>query len=145
MLVVEASLMILAVFLAVYLRFITYPDPLDAYVANWLKLTRAGIFAAVILFGMTALGLYQAHLRETWFGAIARQGVAFVLGAVGLLVLYYIVPEFELGRGVLGLALAIGFVLLSGFRLLSQRLVDVEALKRRVLVLGAGKRAALIE
>ncbi len=145
MLVVETSLMIAAVFLAVYLRFITYPQPLDAYVATWLQFTRAAIFAAFIVFGMTALGLYQAHLRETWFGAIARQAVAFVLGAVGLLVLYYIVPEFELGRGVLTLSLLIGFVFLSGFRVLSQRLVDVEALKRRVVVLGAGKRAALIE
>jgi sugar transferase (PEP-CTERM system associated) len=145
MLVIEACLMIAAVHLAVYLRFIAYPDPLEAYVAGWLQLTRAGVFAAFILFGMTALGLYQAHLRDTWFGAIARQTVAFVLGAIGLLVLYYIVPEFQLGRGVLGLSLLLGFVLLSGFRLLSQRLVDVEALKRRVLVLGAGERAALIE
>lgn len=145
MLLIETTLLVAAVMLAVYLRFIAYPDPLQAYVAKWLQLTRAGTFAIFILFGMTALGLYQAHLRETWFGAVARQAVAFALGAVGLLVFYYIVPEFELGRGVFGLSLAIGFVLILGFRLVSQRVVDVEALKRRVVVLGTGSKAALIE
>jgi sugar transferase (PEP-CTERM system associated) len=145
MLLAEAALLLASVFFAVYLRFISYPEPLEAYVARWLQFARAGTFAAFILFGMTALGLYQAHLRETWFGAIARQAVAFVLGAVGLLVFYYLVPQMQLGRGVLGLALGTGFVLVALFRVLSQSLVDVEALKRRVLVLGAGQRAALIE
>lgn len=144
-LLVEALLLVVAVFLAVYLRFIAYPDPLEAYAAMWLQAARAGVFALFILFGMTAMGLYQAHLRETWFGAMARQAVAFVIGAVGLLVFYYLVPQMQLGRGLLGLALLLGFVLVALFRVTSQSLVDVEALKRRVLVLGAGKRAALIE
>lgn len=145
MLTAEALLLIGVVFLAVYLRFIMHPDPLDAYVARWLQLVRASVFAGFIMFGMTALGLYQAHLRETWFGAIARQAVGFVLGSVGLLVLYYIVPELELGRGLLGLSLLLGFAVIAAFRILSQKLVDVEGLKKRVIVLGAGQRAALIE
>jgi sugar transferase (PEP-CTERM system associated) len=145
MLLAELALLVGAVFLSVYLRFINYPDPLEAYVALWLQTARAVVFAVFIVFGMTALGLYQAHLRETWFGAIARQAVAFVLGAVGLLVFYYIVPSLQLGRGVLGLSLLFGFVAIAAFRVGSQRLVDVESLKRRVLVLGAGERAAQIE
>ncbi len=144
-LLAEALILAGAVFLAVYLRFISFEEPFQSYVAMWLQVIRAVVFAAMIMLGMTALGLYQIHLRETWFGALARQAVAFLLGTLGLLVIYYMFPPLTIGRGVLVLALAIGFVLIAAFRVLSERLVDVESLKQRVLVLGAGQRAALIE
>jgi sugar transferase (PEP-CTERM system associated) len=105
---------------------------------------RAFLFAVVLVAGMAALGLYQPHMRETWFGLIARQAVGFVLGVVALIVIYYIFPLAYIGRSVFGLALAFGFVAVALFRVGFTRLVDVESLKRRVLVLGAGKRAALI-
>lgn len=140
----EFALLVLAVLLAVYLRFFNYQDPLQAYTSLWLQLARAGAFALFIMFGLTAMGLYQAHLRETWFGAVARQALGFLVGAIGLLILYYVVPGLAIGRGVLGLALLLGFALVGLFRLASARLFDLEPLKRRVLVLGAGERAALI-
>ncbi|WP_456998845.1 TIGR03013 family XrtA/PEP-CTERM system glycosyltransferase [Luteimonas sp. A534] len=141
----EATLLICAVFLAVYLRYIAHPDPLQTYATLSLQAVRAGVFAAMMMLGMTAMGMYQTHLRDTWFGAVARQAVAFLLGTLALLVLYYIVPTVQIGRGVLALALTLGFLLITAFRFLSARLVDVETLKQRVLVIGAGQRAALIE
>ncbi|GGK08936.1 TIGR03013 family XrtA/PEP-CTERM system glycosyltransferase [Luteimonas terricola] len=144
-LLTEALLLVSAVFLAVYLRFITHADPLQTYAAISVQFVRATLFAVMMMLGMTAMGMYQTHLRDTWFGAVARQAVAFLLGTFGLLVLYYIVPPVEIGRGVLALALTIGFLMIAVFRLLSARLVDVDALKQRVLVIGAGERAALIE
>ena len=141
----ELLIMIGSVFAAIYLRYITTPSPLDAYVsAWWLQLGRAGIFAIVLMLGLAALGLYQTHLRETWFGVLARQAVGFALGWVGLVVLYYVIPQARIGRGILALAILIAFIAIAGFRALAMRVVDVEALKRRVLVLGAGARAALI-
>lgn len=107
----------------------------------WL---RALLFALVIAAGMAALGLYQAHMRETWFGLIARQAIAFLLGSVLLIVIYYLLPQVYIGRGVFGIAVALAFVTIAVFRLAFLRIVDIEALKRRVLVLGAGRRAALI-
>jgi sugar transferase (PEP-CTERM system associated) len=141
----ELLILVGSVFGAIYLRYITAPSPLNAYVSTWwLQLGRAGIFAIVLMLGLSALGLYQTHLRESWFGVIARQAVGFALGWIGLVVLYYVVPEARIGRGILALALLIAFVAIAGFRALAMRLVDVDALKRRVLVLGAGSRAALI-
>ncbi|MFZ7096186.1 TIGR03013 family XrtA/PEP-CTERM system glycosyltransferase [Luteimonas dalianensis] len=144
-LLTEVLLLSSAVFLAVYLRFIAHPDPLHTYAAINTQIVRAVVFAAMMMLGMTAMGMHQTHVRETLFGAIARQAVAFLLGTLGLLVLYYIVPQVEIGRGVLALALAISFLLVAVFRLLFARLVDVETLKQRVLVVGAGERAAMIE
>lgn len=141
----EALLLVSAVFLAIYLRFIAHTEPLHAYATLALQSLRASVFAAMIMLGMTAMGMYQSHLRETWFGAFARQLVGFLLGTLGLLVIYYVIPTVEMGRGVLLLSLVIGFLLVAAFRLLSARLVDVETLKQRVLVIGSGERAALIE
>jgi len=143
--IAESLVLVGAVFAAIYLRYVTTPNPLDAYVSHWwLQFGRAGIFAIVLMLGMAALGLYQAQMRETWFGVLARQAVGFALGWVGLVVLYYLVPEARIGRGVLALALLIGFIAVAAFRALAMRIVDVDALKRRVLVLGAGSRAAQI-
>ena len=93
---------------------------------------------------MSALGLYQQHLRESWFGLFARQLVGFALGVVGLITIYYLFPATEIGRGVFAIALVLGFAAVQGWRVLIARLVDIESLKRRVLVLGAGTHAATI-
>jgi sugar transferase (PEP-CTERM system associated) len=60
------------------------------------------------------------------------------------MVAFYLVPQAYLGRGVLGIALMLGFVAVTAFRALFLRLVEVEAFKRRILVLGAGARAAQV-
>lgn len=144
-LLTEALLLGATLFVAVYVRFIAYPDPLQTWGTFDTQLLRATVFTAMIMLGMTAMGMYQAHVRATRFGEIARQAVAFLLGTLGMLVLFYLIPQIEIGRGVLILALVIGFLLVSTFRLLFARLVDVETLKQRVLVIGAGERAAMIE
>lgn len=140
----EIILGVAALYLAVYLRYIGSVNPFEAYGSHASTLARAAPFVLAILLGMTALGLHQAHLRESWFGVLARQAVAYVLATVGLVVLYYLFPPIRIGRGVLVLALLIAFVLMLGLRWVVARGIDVEALKRRVLVLGAGRRAATI-
>ncbi len=141
----EVLLLVGAVFLAIYVRFISYPEPLNSYTALWLQGVRALLFATMILVGMTAMGLYQTHLRETWFGALARQAVGFMLGTLGLLVIFYLFPPLALGRGILAMALLFGFVSIAVLRVVSERVIDVDALKQRILVLGSGERASLIE
>ena len=105
---------------------------------------RSLLFALVLMLGLAAMGQYQAHMRATWFGLLARQAVGFVLGGLGLVVAYYVLPKAHMGRGVMGLALAIGFVGVTAFRAAFLRLVEVEAFKRRILVLGGGARASQI-
>jgi sugar transferase (PEP-CTERM system associated) len=141
----EIVLLMGAVFLAIYLRFISNPEPLTSYASLWLQGVRALLFAVMVVLGMTTMGLYQPHLRESWSGSLLRQAVGFMFGTFGLLVLYYAFPPLELGRGILTMALLFGFALVTGLRAASDRLVDMEALKQRVLVLGSGDRAALIE
>ncbi|NUR23912.1 TIGR03013 family XrtA/PEP-CTERM system glycosyltransferase [Frateuria sp.] len=126
---------------ATYLRF-QQPEELAQYL-RYLP-NRALMFGVAMLLGLAALGQYQTYMRASWFGLLARQAIGFLLGGLGLMVIFYLLPQAYLGRGVLGMALMLGFVAVTAFRTLFLRLVEVEAFKRRILVLGAGARAAQI-
>lgn len=105
---------------------------------------RAWVVACFLSLGMAALGLYQIHLRAGWLGQLSRQLVAFMLGGVALAVLYYGIPSVYLGRGILGITLALGYLAIAFWRMLFLACVDADVLKRRVVVFGAGERAAQI-
>lgn len=137
---VELLLLSVSLYLAAIVRYPDEPEDLARLVGS-LPL-RAPVFAAALMFGLAALGQYQLNMRTTWFGLLARQVVGFSLGALLLVVVYYVFPLAYVGRGVFGIALFIGFVLLALFRLVFQRLTDVDGFKRRILILGAGRRAA---
>lgn len=136
---VELGLLIGSVYAAVALRFWGDYNARIAFgrTVHWHALLVAG----VLILAMAALGLYQVHLRAGWLGRLSRQGVAFVLGWVALSVLYYVIPSTYLGRGVLGIALVLGYVVVVAWRVAFLSFVDVDLFKRRVVMLGAGKRA----
>jgi sugar transferase (PEP-CTERM system associated) len=138
----ELLLLVASLNVAAYIRFAPSPDDLAA--SNQTLTARAVMFAAVIFLGMAALGEYRSTLRMSWRGQLARHAIAFILGGLALVVGYYVIPQAYVGRGVLGMALLIAFVATAAFRGLFMRLVEMESLKRRVVVLGAGQRAAQI-
>ncbi|MHA6203845.1 TIGR03013 family XrtA/PEP-CTERM system glycosyltransferase [Dyella soli] len=138
----ELVLLALSLELATYIRYFRSPEELAEFTVHIPQ--RSLVFATVIVIGMVAMGQYQAHMRMSRFGLLARQAVAFVLGGVLLVVGYYVVPQAYVGRGVLAIALSLGFIFVLALRVLFLQLVEVEALKRRVLILGAGARAAQI-
>lgn len=137
---VEFVLLVGCVHAAVVLRYWGHGDTYYAFVHS--VHLRALLVAMVLIFSMAALGLYQVHLRAGWLGRLSRQGVAFLLGGIVLMVLYYTVPTLYLGRGVLGIGLLLGYFAVALWRALFLSLVDADLFKRRVLILGAGERAA---
>lgn len=140
--VIDSALLVAAVSWAMRIR---YSGDAASYAAVSAHLAgRAALFAGAIVLCMFALGLYQPQTRETPRGRFVRQVVAFAIGTLGLVVLYYIVPQAYIGRGVLALAFAFGLITVALWRVLATSLMDVEMLKRRVLVFGAGHRAEFI-
>jgi sugar transferase (PEP-CTERM system associated) len=137
---VEFGLLVGSVYAAVALRYWGDLNTQAAFsrALHW----RAPLVAVVLILAMTALGMYQVHLRAGWLGRMSRQGVAFLLGWVALTVLYYVVPPSYLGRGVLGISLAVGYLVLGLWRVVFLGFVDADLFKRRVVMLGAGERAA---
>ena len=138
---VEFTLLVGGVYAAVVLRYWWDVDSQVAFGHAYLH-WRAPLVAVVLVIAMAALGLYQVHLRASWVGRFSRQGVAFVLGWVALTVLYYALPAAYIGRGVLGIALVLGYLAVTFWRVAFLRFVDADLFKRRVVMLGAGERAA---
>ena len=140
--VTELALLAGSLWLAMHIRFWNDAAALSEF-SERLGL-RLALFASVIVVAMAALGMYQPRMREGWSGMFARQVVGFALGGAGIILAFYAIPGVFVGRGVLAGALVIGFLFVSLFRWMFMRVIDKELLKRRVLVLGAGRRAALI-
>jgi sugar transferase (PEP-CTERM system associated) len=127
---------------AVELRFLATPDWAERQFP--VVLPYAAMFALVLSTCYVAMGLYQTHSREGIAGQWARMLTATGLGGVVLMVGFYAVPEAHVGRGVLLIALALGLVVTALARWLVGALVTQDALRRRVLVIGTGRNAALV-
>ena len=143
--VVELFLLAISPWLAVNTRFPLDRDTL-ALAYETLPL-RAVLFASVVWLTMAALGLYQRHsrgVRDDATAIAARVVLAMVVGGVALMALYYVLPGAQVGRGVLALSLLYATSLLIVSRMVFSRVVDDAALKRRVLILGAGENASLV-
>src|SRR5690606_5320121 len=106
--------------------------------------SRALVVALVTTTAMAAFGMYQVHGRHNRHDFLLRLVLSFAFGGTALLVLYYVLPATYIGRGVLLLALAAAFAGVYLLRSVSQAMFQSEVFRRRVLVLGAGHNADLI-
>ena len=141
----EATVVMLAVYAAAYFRFAGFSSPLRAFEASMGALwPRALLLAAVFLLSLTALGLYQLRRRAKFPGVLARLLIALCVAQLLLALVFYLVPPLLVGRGVVLLAGGFAFVGLAVVRYVFMRLVDENVFKRPVLVWGAGSRAASI-
>lgn len=140
--IMEVCVLMLAVTLAVWLRFFDDDVSRRAFIES--APLRTLLVAAFVTLSMTAFGLYQVHVRRNSTDLFLRLVLAFGFGGVGLLVLYYLVPQTYIGRGVLALSLALGLVGVLIVRYASKRIFGAEVFKRRLLVYGAGVNANLI-
>jgi sugar transferase (PEP-CTERM system associated) len=91
---------------------------------------------------MYALGLYQRFVPMRPEEIAVRVLAACGLTWAGLALLYYLLPDLYLGRGVMALTLLFVAPALITTQVLFQRWGDDAQIKPRVLVLGAGQRAA---
>lgn len=138
----ELCVLLLAVTAAVWLRFLNDPESRIIFIQT--APFRTFLVGAFLTASMSAFGLYQAHVRHNRVDTVLRLMLSFAFGGVGLLVLYYLVPEAYIGRGVLALSLMIGFVAVYALRVGVYRMFGADKFKRRVLVVGAGRNADLI-
>ena len=139
---VEAAILILSIYLAVALRFAGV-DAADLLSGGPI-IARALLFACVMLVTMTAFGLFTRESQTGDLGYYVRFLASFAVGGIAMTFIFYLLPDLLLGRGVMALAFLFAFVGTALNRLVFVRLVDMNALKRRLLVLGTGTRAAQI-
>lgn len=113
-------------------------DP-GAFAVRWVPL--AG-FAVLLQLSMIAVGVYGPDALRSMRYAAARLLVAVSLGIIALSAIYFLLPGRTLWRSNLFYAMFLALALLFANRLLLGTLLGAAAFRRRVLVLGAGARAA---
>lgn len=102
-------------------------------------------YAAFIEIAMIAVGVYGADALQSLRYAMARLIVAISLGVIGLSVLYFLIPQISFWRSNLLYAMGMSVLLLVFLRILLGKTLGSQAFKRRIVVLGAGPRAARLK
>ena len=102
-------------------------------------------FAVTLQLAMVGVGVYGVDSLQSMRIAAARLVVATSLGFILLSLVFFLLPAVTFWRSNLFYAMVFALAGLFAARLLLGRTLGSEAFKRRLLVLGAGPRAARIE
>jgi len=109
------------------------------------RLPQLFTFAVSLETAMIAVGVYGADALQSLRRAIARVLVAISLGVILLSVLFFLSPAITFWRSNLLYAMGIAAVSLIAIRILLGKMLGSQVFKRRVVVLGAGPRAARLK
>jgi sugar transferase (PEP-CTERM system associated) len=101
-------------------------------------------FAVSLQLAMVAVGVYGIDALQSLRIAAARLLVATSLGVILLSMMFFMLPGTTLWRSNLLYAMILSLALLMLVRALFGKFLGSEGFKRRVLVLGAGRRAERI-
>ncbi|SIS47925.1 TIGR03013 family XrtA/PEP-CTERM system glycosyltransferase [Neptunomonas antarctica] len=148
---VHAQFLLLALFEFMLLTLLSYLVHLsfavvDQSVPSFFANSASILLPPVLLsFNLAAMGLYDTRQRQRLVGVLSRLVVATFFGISIAIGINYFFPHTYSGYAVLpvtALASLAGLILI---RTLFYSFVDGKVLRRRVLVLGAGKSASYID
>jgi sugar transferase (PEP-CTERM system associated) len=108
----------------------------------WSRVPQLATFALPLATAMVAVGAYQADVLVSTRQATLRLVVAVSLGVIFLSLLFFFLPSITFWRSSLFYAMIIAIVGLVSVRVLFGKMLGGERFKRRIVVLGAGHRAA---
>jgi len=138
LILVEHALIVLSVIVAAIIR-LGLPDPPLSVFAEWAG--RAVLVAAVLQMCLHYADLYELHKladrRDLLMGLVRALGAASVI----LALLYYVVPELIIGRGVFALATVMIIAFLAGWRMAFDWLSMHGNPTERLLIVGTGPAA----
>jgi sugar transferase (PEP-CTERM system associated) len=111
----------------------------------WGQLVPAVNFGVIVIAFMYSMGVYESRIREGYSAMMLRTAVAvFLLGTSVSAVLSFGLPNFFLDRGALVVSAGTAFLLVGVARWIAFSTVDLDSLRKRVLVLGTSSRALKI-
>lgn len=100
------------------------------------------LFAATTSMCFISMGLYRVRSIQRTLGMLLRVALGLFLASAVMVIMSFTFPLLKVGRGGLGTTLLIAIVLVTLVRVTFYRLVDEDLFKRRILVFGAGRKAA---
>lgn len=138
----EFLLLALAVVLAAKVRLLDDRGGFADFMASpWLHVLAV---PALVTTSMAAFGLYEFSLRHTRVDFLKHLVLSFVFSGVALAVLYQLYTDAGMGWPIPVLALAFGLVGIACFRPIWRRMFQGDLFKRRIVVVGAGHHADVI-
>jgi FlaA1/EpsC-like NDP-sugar epimerase len=135
---VEFVLFAAAPHIAALIRFAA--DPVALEQSGEAYRVESAIFSVVLSLAALAMGLYSRRLRAGSGGLLIRFSIALLATLVAMAIIFYVVPELFLGRGLLGLSAVIAFIAFAAMRFAFARLCEEPFFRRRLLVYGTGRR-----
>jgi sugar transferase (PEP-CTERM system associated) len=100
------------------------------------------VFGLACSLSFLALGLYGIRQRISPLGLGVRIFLALAAALAVVAMVSYLVPQIQVGRGVLAIATLLAAVFTVALRSIAFRLMNLEAFKKRVLVYGQSARMA---
>lgn len=131
-----------AFFIATGIRFAGDLQDAGLYVGTITP--RAILFAAAVTIGLLATGMYRSRMRVRSTQVMSHVAVAIMIAGLINILIYYVFPLLDTGRGVLLLALMTAFLLVALCRYAFSPILEKYARKRTVVVFGAGQSAQKI-
>lgn len=135
LLLVEVLILVASAYLGATIRF--YPDSqkFDHFFLS------ACVFALVMVFSMSALGMYQNNFVEDLRNTLLRLMPSFALGFGIITLVFYLVPDLYFGRGILGFVVIIAAAGTLLARALFFKSAKSRLLESRIIFLGGGMLA----
>jgi sugar transferase (PEP-CTERM system associated) len=135
----ELLILVAATYLGAALRFMDGRLPYADQSQNFF--VTAMIYAGAMLFSMSALGMYKLNFREGFRDTFLRLMPACALSFGIMTLVFYLLPEIHLGRGVLGIVIVVGGAGVLIGRLVFFKSSESKLLEARIIFLGAGALA----
>ena len=135
----EILILIAAAYGGASLRFMDGHLPFAEQPQNFFVSSLA--YVGCMLFSMSALGMYKLNFREGFRDTFLRLMPACAIGFGLMTLVFYLLPEIYLGRGVLGIVVVVGAVGVLGGRLAFFKSSESKLLEARIIFLGAGALA----
>ena len=112
---------------------------------GWLS-SRSILYTFVMVSSMTFMGLYWRHRKVTeGFDFILRFGASIGLSMTILAIIFYTFPDISVNRLQMFFTVCVSFIFIAAIRALHHQVSDHDATRNRVVVLGTGKRASMVE
>ena len=138
----DGLILVWSVYAAMWLR--AWGD--SAWMANFQPFfPKALVLACMVLFSMHLFGLYTLEPGMGRKRLVVSIVAAYAIATLWLGALYYFIPALKLWRGVFVMAGTLSLALVVQWRLLAQWMFSSPQLASRVLILGSGSAACLLD
>ncbi|MHB1332338.1 MAG: TIGR03013 family XrtA/PEP-CTERM system glycosyltransferase [Sulfuriferula sp.] len=139
----DIAVMVASIYLGISVRFIESGSNLPSSLGPILP--KASAFALVMMLIMTIFGMYSGEWMAGARVMTLRIAASFATGFVVMSLLFYLFPDMLLGRGAFLFSLLFALIGVTITRIAFIKWSNLDAFKKRILVLGSGSRAAKVD